>query len=332
MFSVETSLLLAATRRTLRAGCVILTTSFLGATLAFSQDLDMDCRPIVSIPPQCRQIARDLAARENSYRSRIEVLQDRLKEAPPSQRQSLRQQIKALQQQRDHDSQIAQLKAQLDSCRAQFDHTPRRPVAASELDAGFTGTATVVTTNPNVNPTPVDLNLGIRFSKNRCVVTITSFPKISFVVKTPIEDITVSITMRDGGTGQVFPVTGELVMPISLHFDYDTILASNDDASMTLTTESSTSPKGAFHLNGTRLTTSNGTTLFGPVTLVGATTFQNGYLSGTEGGFTISGQTGPPLPPSSSPQPLCPRDGKCCEKSDDGRRCRICVPKNGRCP
>src|SRR5712691_10500234 len=296
MFSVETSLLLAATRRTLRAGCVILTTSFLGATLAFSQDLDMDCRPIVSIPPQCRQIARDLAARENSYRSRIEVLQDRLKEAPPSQRQSLRQQIKALQQQRDHDSQIAQLKAQLDSCRAQFDHTPRRPVAASELDAGFTGTATVVTTNPNVNPSPVDLSLAIRFSKNRCVVTITNFPTIFFKVPTPIGDVGVTITMRGGGTGQFFPVSGEMAMPITLHFAYDTVLASDDDASLMLTTEKSVSPRGAFTLHGIRLSTVNGTTLFGPVTLVGTTIFENGFLSGTEGGFTITGQTGPPLP------------------------------------
>src|SRR5713226_9316113 len=77
------------TQRAVLNGALTLTMMLLATMLAFAQDLDMDCRPILSIPPQCQQIARDLAAREDSYRSRIEVLQDRLKEAPPSQRQSL---------------------------------------------------------------------------------------------------------------------------------------------------------------------------------------------------------------------------------------------------
>src|SRR5437588_4879164 len=144
-------------RRTGLNTAITLVTLFLGATVAFSQDRDMDCRPILSIPPQCAQIAKNLSIREAYYRDKIEVLKDELHEAPPSQRKNLSDQIKALETQRNNDAQLAQLKAQLASCRAKYDPTPRRPLAPSELDGSFIGSATVVTDNPNVNPTPIDL-------------------------------------------------------------------------------------------------------------------------------------------------------------------------------
>jgi hypothetical protein len=306
-----------------------LSAMFFATNVAFAQDLDMDCRPLASIPPQCQQIAKDLAAREQYFRSKIELLQDQLTDALVSQKQRLRDQIKALETQRDHDSQLAQLRDQLQACRAQYDHTPRRPVEASELDASFVSTSQVNTTNSNaMGPYFVDLAPAVRFSKNRCVITITSFPPIAFKAKTPIGDVAVNVTMSSGGIGQFFPISGQIVMPITLHFHYDSVFTSDDDATMTLTTENSISPSGAFNLNGSRMQTANGTNLFGDVKIVGGTKFQNGFLGGNDGGFVITGKIGPPQPPRPRG---CPAGRKCCERSADGS-CTICVANNARCP
>lgn len=163
-------------------------------------------------------------------------------------------------------------------------------------------------------------------------MTITSFPPISFTTPpAPVVGVvTVTVSQSGGGVGQVFPVSGQINMPLSLLFAYSTIFAGNDNASMTLTTGNSISVRGTFNLTGARLTISNGaaldqcgTTVNGtliqcPVTLVGTTVFQNGFLGGQEGGFTAQGTIRvqqPPPPPSSGRQ-------QCLRACDEGfQRC-----------
>lgn len=291
----------------------------------------MNCVPITAIPPQCQRIADDIAAREESYRNRIELLREQAAEATSlAQRRRLLATIRTVEQQRTNDQNLIRLRSELRQCRSRFDTTPRRPVAPAELDAVFNGNVVVNTTHSRAGgPFNQPVNLGIRFSRNRCTVTITRFPAITFQTPpTPVGRVNVTITQSGGGTGQFFPVSGEIVLPISLHFHYDTIFAGDDDASMTITTGNSVSPRRTFNLNGSRLNTNNGTTLFGNLTLVGTTIFQNGFLGGQEGGFTITGQIGPPPPPP--PRPLCPAGRKCCERIDN--RCLICVPLRAQCP
>lgn len=309
----------------------LLTLSFTFAQPSFAQGLDLNCVPITAIPPQCQRIADDIATREQSYRDRIALLREQAAEATSqAERRRLLARIRTLEQQRARDQNLIRLRNELRQCRAQFDTTPRRPVAPAELNASFTGNVVVNTTHPRAGgPFNQNLNLGIRFSRDRCTVTITSFPTITFQTPpTPVGRIDVSITQSGGGTGQFFPVSGELVLPISLHFHYDTIFAGDDNASMTITTGNSISPRGTFNLTGARLNTNNGTTVFGNLTLVGTTIFQDGFLGGQEGGFTITGQIGPPPPPP--PRPLCPAGRKCCERIDG--RCLICVPLRAQCP
>jgi hypothetical protein len=330
MFTTTPSVFISWLERYVRKLAIILIAVFVISTFALAQDLDMDCRPIQSIPPQCQQISRDLAAREEFFSSKIELLKDQLVDALVSQKQRLRDQIKALETQRDHDRQLAQLKDQLQACRARYDPTPRRPVEASELDAILVGQAQVNTADSRAKgPYFVNLNLAIRFSKNRCGITITSFPTIMFNAMGGT--LAVEITMSSGGDGKFFPISGQIEIPITLHFHYDKIGASDDDVSMTLTTENSVSRTGAFNLNGSRMQTANGTNLFGNVTIVAGTEFRNGSLGGKDGGFIISGQISPPLQPPPPRLRQCPAGRKCCERSADGS-CTRCVANNMQCP
>jgi hypothetical protein len=328
MFTTTPSVFISWIERYVRKLAIILMAVFVSSTFALAQDLDMDCRPKDSIPPQCQQIAKNLAAREEFFSSKIELLKDQALEASPTKKKQLRDQINALETERDHDRQLAQLKDQLQACRAQYDHTPRRPVEASELDASFAGQAQVNTTYSSAKgPYFVNLSLAIRFSNNRCGITITSFPTIMFNARGGT--LAVEITMSSGGDGKFFPISGQIEIPITLHFHYDKIGASDDDASMTLTTENSVSPTGAFNLKGSRMQTANGTNLFANVTIVAGTKFRNGSLGGSDGGFVITGMFVPPRPPT--PRGLCPAGRKCCERSADGS-CTICVANNMRCP
>jgi hypothetical protein len=281
--------------------------SFTISLTAAAQDLDLDqnCVPITSIPPQCQQIANDIAAREEMYQSRIDSLEERLRETPPSDRADLQASINAVKQQRSRDRELIRLQSELKSCRKDNDSTPRRQSESSPLSVSFVGTVVTTTTHPAAGgPFSQDLNLGLEFSKNRCGITITRFPQISFLTSsTPVGRVPVTITKTGGGLGQFSPVTGEIHMPLSLLFHYDTIFAGDDTASVTLTTGRSISERGSFDLTGTPLNTASGTSLEGKVTLVGTTVFENGFLGGREGGFTITGdisipRVSPPRPPS----------------------------------
>jgi hypothetical protein len=262
------------------------------------QEVDQNCVPI-GLPAQCQQIADSLAAREASYEERINALQELLKGASTSAKTDLLRRIRAIEQQRARDTEIPRLTRDLASCRQHFDTTPRRQLAPSTLSAVFRGTATVTTTRSEARgPFTQNLNLGILFSRDRCTLSITSFTPISFQTNVPLAgQITITVTQTGGGTGQFFPISGQIVMPLTLFFNYGTILAGNDTATLTLTTGNSISARGTFNLTGVALPTAGGTTVQGPVTLVGTTVFQNGFLGGQEGGFTVAGNIAIPQAP-----------------------------------
>ncbi len=254
------------------------------------QDVDQNCVPI-GLPSQCQQIANSLSAREAGYDERINALQELLRGASTNAKADLIRRIRAVERQRAQDTEIRRLTRELATCRQQFDTTPRRQLAPSTLSAVFRGTATVTTTRSEARgPFTQNLNLGLLFSRNRCTVSITSFPPISFTTTVPLAgQITITVTQTGGGTGNFFPISGQITMPITLFFDYGTILAGNDTATLSLTTGNSISARGTFNLAGVALPTAGGTTVEGPVTLVGTTVFQNGFLGGQEGGFTVTG-------------------------------------------
>ncbi|HEX6182502.1 MAG TPA: hypothetical protein VFZ44_01235 [Pyrinomonadaceae bacterium] len=302
------------------------------------QELDQDCRPI-PLPSQCQQTAAALAALEASYDDRIESLQELLRRAPTSAKAAIIRRIREVERQRSADRALARLANDLQACRQRFDTTPRRQLAPDVLNAFFNGTVETRTTRPEARgPFTQRLSLGIQFSRSRCNVTITSFPPISFnTPPVPVAGVvTVTVSQIGGGTGQFFPVSGQLVMPVTLQLAYSTIFAGNDTAAITLTTGNSVSPRGAFSLAGARLTTTNGapvdacgTTVNGTpiqctLTLVGTTTFQNGFLGGQEGGFTVRGNITTPLPPPRQTRQQCLAECEanyqsCMDSAVDGR-------------
>lgn len=271
------------------------------------QVLDQDCRPLV--PSQCHQIAAELEERQDYFHREINRLTEQ-HVGNEAERKRVTAQINALKRQRN--AELARLRNELQQCQQQHSNTAsRRQEAASTLDAIFTGRITT-RTNDGLFPGPFSKNIRVRlqFSRNRCVVTITEFPTID------ISNVTIKKT--DGGTGQFFPVSGEMKIPISLEADVPIV---GTKASSRLTTENSRN--GSFNVTGSRLTRTNnapleacgtvvnGTTIQCPLTLVGTTTFQGGILlGGDEGSIIINGnitipQSPPPQPPPSNARQDC---------------------------
>lgn len=281
--------------------CVGLLIYGAAAAVGYGQELDSDCRPII-LPAQCRLIQSQIDAAEAAYNGEIEALQEELRTASPGRKNFIFAQIRRLRTERANDRQLRQLRIDLANCRRQFDTAPRRTVAANVLNASFAGTVVTRTTHSRAGgPFSNALNLGLQFSRNRCDVTITSFPSISFPAPTPIGAIAVTISKIGGGNGKFFPITGQIAMPLRLRFHYDTILAGADTADTPLTTASSISARGTFSVTGMRFTSTNnapidqcGRTIGGSlvtctVTLVGTTVFQDGFLGGNEGSFVATG-------------------------------------------
>ncbi len=286
---------------------------------ALGQELDMDCRPI-TLPPQCRAFESEIETIEASYEGQISALRDELEGAPAARRAAIMAQIRRITNMRANDQRLKQLKLEVGRCRRQFDSIPRRPLEANILVTNFAGNvATSTTHNSARGPFNNPLLLGLQFSRNRCVVTMTSFPAITFEAPTPIGPIAVTVSKVGGGTGNFFPVTGQFTMPLNFFFNYDTVLTGDDSAATTLTTGNTISQRGTFNLTGVRFTSTNnapidqcgstvaGTTITCSVTLVGTTIFQNGFLGGNEGSFVARGTISVPRPP----QPQGPTRQEC---------------------
>jgi hypothetical protein len=302
---------------------------------ALGQELDMDCRP-VTLPTQCQNIQSEIETIEANYEGQISALRDQLEGASPTQRPSLRRKIDNLNRERTNDQHLKQLKLERGNCRRQFDAIPRRPLAAIILNTNFAGNVTTNTSHPEaLGPFNDSLVLGLQFSQNRCVVTITSFPPITFDAATKIGSIRVTVSKVGGGTGNFFPVTGQFTMPLNFLFDYATILTGDDSAATTLTTGSTISIRGTFNLTGVRFTSTNnapvdqcgitvgGTPITCTVTLVGTTVFQKGFLGGNEGSFVATGTISVPRPPQPQTQTRLECLAECQEMFQD------CVGESG---
>jgi hypothetical protein len=90
---------------------------------------------------------------------------------------------------------------------------------ASPLDTTFAGLATMGIPEFKVSESR-DVSLGIRFSVDRRDVQITSFPPIetkSF--NTPFGSSKSTVTLIGGGSGTFDPNSGQIAIPITLHFD-----------------------------------------------------------------------------------------------------------------
>jgi hypothetical protein len=189
-----------------------------------AQTLDQDCNPI-AMPPECARLVGPIADLNN----RIAQFQERLENAGPAMKAQLLRNIEQLVTQRDA------AKAELTRCQREHGATPRG-LAAAELTSNLSGTATLRTTDSEGRgPFEVDFDVDIRFTRNRCGLTITSFPSIKLRTDNipGLGKVAVTVTRTGGGSGTFHPVSGNLNLQITLHFHYGTFLVSDDDVSFT---------------------------------------------------------------------------------------------------
>lgn len=270
----------------------ILTTSFLISIFVlgvngqeFDLTFDSNCDRLV-VPAKCQAVRQQMKDEIERLDDSTQRFQDRLRGAGPNLKAQLLRIIRQQQERRkrlSEDVQTVFLKCLVDSGM-----TPRR-LAADELTARLTGTAVLQIDDSNTpDPFTVDIDVDLTFSRNRCSVSITRFPKLKLRTKDlpVIGRIDVEVTRTGGGPGSFHPVTGELSVPLSLDIHYDTTFLSDDDATFLLTTGNSVSRSGGFNVTGSGLSG-------GRITLVGTTLFRNGYLDRKEGSLVISARLSP---------------------------------------
>jgi hypothetical protein len=263
----------------------------------FDPKFDEDCNPVVpTIPAQCQSLADKVEA----LTSDLSLLQADLINFPNSKAETMRK-IKAL------ELRIKRAITALEACEMQNAGSAQgRVIAPSELDEIFNGTAVLRTSYPRAaGPFFQPISVGLRFSRNRCAVTMTSFPPISVKVTVPVlGQVTISITRTGGGVGQYHPVTGRMILPLKLHFSYPVV--SDDDIWFDLTTGSSVSPGGNFNLTGMTRQSD------GSIRLVGTSTFTGGFLQPNDGALEVTGR----IIPVTSPGPLPPQCQKIADEID----------------
>jgi hypothetical protein len=243
-----------------------------------AQGLDQDCNPI-AVPPECARLVGPIRELDD----RISRLQERLKNASPAAKQGLLRSIEQL------NTQLEAVRADLTLCKREHGATPRG-LAPAELASNLSGTATLRTTDSEARgPFEVDFNVDIRFTRNRCGITVTRFPSIK--LKTDnipgLGKVAVTVTQSGVGSGTFHPVSGNMNIQIALHFHYDTFLVSDDDATFNLTTKSVPSGDGDSVATGSPLNAES------KITLVGTATFHHGYLAGKLGGLLVKATVSP---------------------------------------
>jgi hypothetical protein len=177
---------------------------------------------------------------------------------------------------------------------------PARVLAPAPIEARFVGTVVGTTTDPRARgPFRREFRAGLLFSRSRCEVVITRFDPVCFLARNVpvVGDVCIEVSRTDNRDGRFFPVSGQLSIPVRLHFHYDTQFASDDDIELTLSTETA-----AGDFRGVRLNTSGGTAVTGAITVVGEGPFRNGFLNGRTGTFSVVGeiQEGPIQEPAVS--------------------------------
>jgi hypothetical protein len=221
----------------------------------------------MSVPPECLDLANGIEALEQERNG----LQEELHNAAPGEKPALVAQIRAL------NRQIAAASDALAACIAS---TPPPPPPPPPLQATFTGTATITTTNSSApGPFTAGIQLGLLFDGNRTSVIITSFPPIATQpFSTPFGTNVTTVTKTGGGFGSY--ANGNIVMPLTLHFDQSLDLPFFEEDS-DLSVGVSTNPPGS-PVDPT-----------GGVTLAGSGVFQGGFLGGATGTLSISGTISP---------------------------------------
>ncbi len=243
-----------------------------------AQGLDQDCNPI-AVPPECRQLSDSI----NTLENRIARLQQRLEGASPAAKPDLLRTIRRL------NSELDAAKTDFRRCMREHGATPRE-LAPNELTANVTGTATLETENRDARgPFNADLDMDVRFSRNRCNVTITRFPSISVRRRIRGQNVTITVTKTGGGSGSFHPVSGRMNIPIRLHFRYSHPLAPDDDANFSLSTDDSITRNNGDVVTGSPVNAE------GDIRLVGAGRFRNGVLSPSDGTLVIRANI-PPRP------------------------------------
>lgn len=263
-------------KRIILAGFVLVTTLTFGIQ---AQRLDQDCNPI-AFPRECQRFADSVASLER----RIANMQARMNRAGGALKADLIRTIARL------NSQLDAAKADLKRCVIDSGETPRE-LAPAELTSNFTGTATLRTTDRGdaAGPFDVDFDVDIRFTRNRCFVTITRFPTITLKIKDldVVGSRTVTVTQTQSFLGTFHPVSGTMGIFITLHFHYGTVLVNDDDATFYLTTDHSLSGDGTFDVTGSPLNADN------RIRLVATTRFRNGYLDRKYGSLVIRANVTP---------------------------------------
>jgi hypothetical protein len=172
---------------------------------------------------------------------------------------------------------IAQLTQQIDALQLELDQCLRTSEVIP-VEVTFVGTATLTTTFvPAPGPFVQALSMGLLFTADRTQVFITSFTPITTAAfPTPFGSNFTTITKSpEGGSGAYS--NGDVVIPITLHFDQSLdlpALVEDSDLKLSLSTQA----KGGSKL-------SSG----GHIDLAGSGVFDNGILQGSTGTLVVNG-------------------------------------------
>jgi hypothetical protein len=238
-----------------------------------AQPRDRDC-DLIGIPAACDEQSRAVQALED----RIAHLQQQLNNSPAAKPQLLRT--------------ITGLNADLDTAKANLRRCIRQespPEAAMQpgtIAMRVAGTASLETTNSKARgPFIVDLDIGVRFSRNRCEIVVTRFPTIT----TKTDEIallgrrvTIEVTQNSAGTGVFHPISRRMSITMNLHFLYKTGYADPDDVTFHLSTEGSVTRRDGTVETGSALDDE------GNIKLVGSGKFVHGFLAESAGRLVIS--------------------------------------------
>lgn len=160
----------------------------------------------------------------------------------------------------------------------------------TSLPSLFAGTATLKTSYSNApGPFASQVTIGIMFSPDRKIVTITNFPTITtptIPLPWPLGSDTVTVTKTGGGIGGFDPTSGAMGIPITLHFHHSNSLLSDSDLELVLSTGSEQSPHGFFKDQGSPMQS-------GRITLVGDGAFSGGVLGGSDASLIVAGTVTP---------------------------------------
>jgi Bacterial Ig domain len=160
----------------------------------------------------------------------------------------------------------------------------------------FTGTASFRTSYSGASgPFTFPVTVGLTFSPDGHIVAITSFPPLStppislpFPPFPPGTTDIVTVSLLDGGTGGFDPASGNMAVPVTLHFHHSYSLLSDSDLHLVLSTGAEQSPHGVFNDQGSPMNMKDGA-----ITVVGDGTFVGGILGGYDASLVLAGVVSP---------------------------------------